>query len=811
MNTNTANTPEVTVTQVVRRKIPAWLLAAAVALSAFYIWWELGFAVVRNWDQDTFLFSYNNAFLKMMAESGTFPQWNPTIQSGVSLTANMPFPLSLTKLMSLATGSGVLGYFFSRFFLLSIAALCLLGLLKKFQLRPLVSLFVLFLFMEYQLALYAHEAVPINVACVLIYSGLKFAQRKKFYIAGLAALYLGVALNDWVVQATLAVGLFQLFLVYFLRGSVNWKRHLSFVVGVWLAGLLLAVPTILPLSMESKESQKVLTYAQSNAATGNLFFDFLYYLKNAYLLRLSPGLLIPLALCFGAVPLYWRHFNRWTKGFVQASFLFFLALCLFNFFQPYLGVIPAVGGILKAFNPLRPSIAAHPLVVILCGLMIQYLIGNREIEKEDRVWRLGIFLAAFALLFVAFNYERRPPHFFGWLTKPNLILLAAMAAVVALFFLRHKGLRRVALGFVGAAFVLLWIFSGTRYYTRELPRLFNPFKPLPLDQVTIFPAEDPAVEKKLRQFLMEKTQKDFSQTAELRDFIVGDAMFQRYPDLQISTIHGWSNFRPLRAHQYYLWMLEDLKTHAPQNYEFLYKEGGFTYPFRSRFDTELLSFLGVKYLIGYPEEKDPRFGLVLQGETTKIFENKSAFPRAFLVPRARIFQTVEAMGDYLKSATLAGLAAEAAFLENDLEMLEEPDDFVEDFSESGESLLPLKSKATILKFSPNVVAIRVENDQPSILVHTQSYHRGWKAFVEDQPSPVIPANYAFLGTVVPSGVHTVRFQFSDPHFIFGLYVSGMILGLVVLVVLGSGLKAFTPKMALTEEDLSHTELEENWG
>lgn len=808
MSTNTANT---TVTTAVRRKIPAWLLVATVVLSAFYIWWELGFAVVRNWDQDTFLYSYNDAFVKMAAQSGTFPQWNPYIQSGVSLTANMPFPLSLTKLMSLAANSGVWGYFLSRVFLLAIAALCLLGLLKKFRLHPALTLFTLFLFMEYQLALYAHEAVPINAACVLIYAGLRFTEKKKYYIPGLAALYLGVALNDWVIQATLGVGLIQLFLVYFLRESVNWKRHLSFVIGVWFFGILLAVPTILPLSMESGESQKILTYAQRNSSDGNLFFAFLYYLKNAYLIRLSPGLLIPLALCFGAIPLYWRHFNRWTKGFVKASFLFFLAVCLFYFFQPYLGGVPVVGGILKAFNPLRPSIAAHPLVVILCGLLLQHFIWNREVETRGVVWRLGIFLAAFAFLFVAFNYERRPPHFFGWLTKPNLILLAAMSAVTAVFFLRRDGWRRTALLFIGTAFVCLWIFSGTRYYTRELPRLFNPFKPLLLEQVTIFPAEDPAVEKKLRQFLLHNTRKDFSQTAELRDLIVGDAVFQRYPNLQISTIHGWSNFRPLRAHQFYLWLLDDLKTRFPENYEFLYKEGGFTYPFGSRFDTELLSFLGVKYLIGYSEEKDPRFIPVLEGDITKIFENKNVFPRAFLVSRARIFESVEAMGDYLKSAPLAALKNEAAFLKSDLESLDDAGDFMEDFSGEPSSTPAENSKTQILDFSPNTVEIQVESDSPAILVHTQSFHRGWKAFVDGQPNPVVPANYAFLGTVVPAGTHTVRFQFSDRHFVLGLTVAGAILVLLVVMVMGSAFVALFSKMALTRKGLSHRELKENWG
>jgi uncharacterized membrane protein YfhO len=48
----------------------------------------------------------------------------------------------------------------------------------------------------------------------------------------------------------------------------------------------------------------------------------------------------------------------------------------------------------------------------------------------------------------------------------------------------------------------------------------------------------------------------------------------------------------------------------------------------------------------------------------------------------------------------------------------------------------------------------------SLLVLSESYYPGWKAFVDGVPTVVHRADIAFRGVLVPDGDHLVRMEFS---------------------------------------------------
>jgi len=302
-----------------------WIVFLILSLSFFYIYWEIAHMVSRNWDQDVFLYLYNDAFLELFRDSKTWPLWNPYIQSGITLTPNTPFLLSLSKITTLAVGRGDMGLFLSRALLLSIAGFCLFGFMKRLGVGLWAFLPSFFLFLEYQLGLNSHESLPTCVAAVLFYASLCYDEKSRFYTITLSALYLGIALNFWVPHAILAILPLQLLFLFFLRGRLHVKHQLFFMAAVWGFGFLLSLPTLVPLMAEAKTSQKILQYA-SEFHPGSVWTNIAYFINNGLLMRLSAGMVLLLAMAIGLLPFFWKDLSETAQAFVKALAFFFLLL-----------------------------------------------------------------------------------------------------------------------------------------------------------------------------------------------------------------------------------------------------------------------------------------------------------------------------------------------------------------------------------------------------------------------------------------------------------------------------------------------------
>jgi len=333
--------------------------------------------------------------------------------------------------------------------------------------------------------------------------------------------------------------------------------------------------------------------------------------------------------------------------------------------------------------------------------------------------------------------------------------------------------------FIFSVFALLWIRSPN-YLTNPIPKMFNPFQIVDFTERSIFPDESPETGLMMEEYLRAQTNKDFSETAELRNNPIGYDIFQRYPFLEIPTIHGFSNIRSLRTHQIYLWMLDDLRIKAPKKFKHLEGWGNFTNNFESHYDTELLNLMGVRYLIADKSYDDARFHIAMEGQRSRIFENPEAFPRAFLAPTLKYFDSVDQLGKYLRNASSAILMQTVAFFKEDVASLGELSILEKEQPENQSADIV---GAKILKFSANKVLIETTSKTPSLLVLTQSYHYGWSVSVNNKPSIVYPANYAFLATPIPSGKSVVEFTFSDPSFIRGGSIAIFVLTFIVAFIM----------------------------
>jgi len=76
-----------------------------------------------------------------------------------------------------------------------------------------------------------------------------------------------------------------------------------------------------------------------------------------------------------------------------------------------------------------------------------------------------------------------------------------------------------------------------------------------------------------------------------------------------------------------------------------------------------------------------------------------------------------------------------------------------------------------LASSNGKVSFAVTAEKDSIFVHRGSFHKGWRAYIDEKEVPVFRADSLSRAVVVPSGQHEVRFEFSPPLFQVALWIS----------------------------------------
>lgn len=100
------------------------------------------------------------------------------------------------------------------------------------------------------------------------------------------------------------------------------------------------------------------------------------------------------------------------------------------------------------------------------------------------------------------------------------------------------------------------------------------------------------------------------------------------------------------------------------------------------------------------------------------------------------------------------------------------------------SSVALEATATItlLHQSPERLSLQVAPTQSGWLFVNDTFAKGWKARIDQQPQEIFAANYAFRAVPVGSGTHLVEFTYTPPGFRRGLFVT-MISLLAVFLLL----------------------------
>jgi hypothetical protein len=144
------------------------------------------------------------------------------------------------------------------------------------------------------------------------------------------------------------------------------------------------------------------------------------------------------------------------------------------------------------------------------------------------------------------------------------------------------------------------------------------------------------------------------------------------------------------------------------------------------------------------------------------------FANAGLVPAGRLlaaripFQNLDRMGEawvaYRPKLVGSGDAALDRLLAPDFDprrevIVEAP--LASRYGPSERGALP----AEVVYHSPTELEVLVETPHPGIVVVSEAFFPGWRAFVDDVPAELFRANYVLRGVEVTAGRHRVRMEY----------------------------------------------------
>jgi hypothetical protein len=188
------------------------------------------------------------------------------------------------------------------------------------------------------------------------------------------------------------------------------------------------------------------------------------------------------------------------------------------------------------------------------------------------------------------------------------------------------------------------------------------------------------------------------------------------------------------------------------------------------YDSPLWDMMNVKYILrrsDNPIRDNKYFRLVYQDPYVLIYQNLTAFPRAFIVPKVKLVengaQALQALHDH--QAELDTIAIVEAGEEK--EILKK----AESLDSYGLFGLERHYDTKIDSYQPHRVTLTALLSIPGFLVLSDTFYAGWRVRVDGKEEEIYPTNYLIRGVFLDKGTHSVEFYFQPTSFKVGLYVS----------------------------------------
>lgn len=190
-----------------------------------------------------------------------------------------------------------------------------------------------------------------------------------------------------------------------------------------------------------------------------------------------------------------------------------------------------------------------------------------------------------------------------------------------------------------------------------------------------------------------------------------------------------------------------------------------------------ISVMGKDGRISHPIsiiEDNPRWRYIEDVDGSRVFENQTAMPRAWLVS-----QVVSAKPDEIRNAVRSSILNNGrAFDPATTALVEEP------FS-LDRSPVPHASSAQIVNLASASMEVHTHTAAPAFLVLSDIYYPGWYASIDGRPTHLFRTNYVLRGVMVPAGGHVVRLEYRPSRLYWGMALTGTAAMLLVVLMVVS--------------------------
>ncbi len=171
-------------------------------------------------------------------------------------------------------------------------------------------------------------------------------------------------------------------------------------------------------------------------------------------------------------------------------------------------------------------------------------------------------------------------------------------------------------------------------------------------------------------------------------------------------------------------------------------------------------------------QRDETLPVVYRDQNATIYQNLRVFPRAFLVDRIIIANSLEEALN--KTRELGWETRNSLIIEGapqELSLLQ--------------SAPNASGGAEFEQYSPDEVTLRVTASNPAFLVLTDTFYPGWNAYVDGKPVSTYRAYGLVRAVFVTAGTHEVSFKYEPDSFKIGVYISILSAATVVMLLLPS--------------------------
>jgi len=184
--------------------------------------------------------------------------------------------------------------------------------------------------------------------------------------------------------------------------------------------------------------------------------------------------------------------------------------------------------------------------------------------------------------------------------------------------------------------------------------------------------------------------------------------------------------------------------------------------------------LGIRYFLHDPvrnpyfiEYAPERFRREYSFDGIDVYEDTGAMHRAFLVGRAEVVSTIEEMYAIMRNADFQ--PTRTALVEHPL-----PQSF------QGTDSVELGTPRVIERRATHAV-VEVNATEDCILVLADAYYPGWEADVDGERADIFPVYSIFRGILLPSGRHTVHYNYTPFSFTLGMIITTVTAGVSLLI------------------------------